>query len=100
MSESAYLIWKLRNERTTPNNENGRTASHTPDEIQQRWLRAINERLESDCKLTDKKKYKKKALKQSLVEKTWEGTLLNEGELPHNWARGKTEVLVGIEGVG
>ncbi|PBK83575.1 hypothetical protein ARMGADRAFT_944806, partial [Armillaria gallica] len=48
-----------------------------------------------DCILSDKKKYKKKAIQKSLVLKTWQGTLLQESSLPEDWTR-ENGVLVGI----
>ncbi|KAH9919254.1 uncharacterized protein B0H18DRAFT_1086704 [Fomitopsis serialis] len=94
ISESAHLIWKLRNERII-RFDNGR--QHTQAEIRNKWTHAMNDRLAMDCHLTNKKKYGKKAIKPKLVEETWSGVLKNENQLPHDWTKGKVEVLVGIE---
>ncbi|KAF8955415.1 hypothetical protein BDZ97DRAFT_1764897 [Flammula alnicola] len=90
MSESAHLIWKMRCERVIQN-ENEPT---TKAEVNKRWIKAINLRLEMDCRMTDSK-YEKKALAKGLVLDTWTGTLLNEDNLPQDWTR-ETGVLVGI----
>ncbi|KAJ7082084.1 hypothetical protein B0H15DRAFT_952760 [Mycena belliarum] len=90
ISESSHLIWRLRCERVI------RQKPHaTNREIRNRWLKAINNRLGIDCALTDKKKYGKKALKKSLVRKTWAKVLKNEEYLPEDWMR-EAGVLVGI----
>ncbi|TFY59887.1 hypothetical protein EVJ58_g5494 [Rhodofomes roseus] len=97
MTESAYLIWKIRCERVIGGAENPNQPLPTLQEIQGRWLHAINDRLATDCQLTNSDKYGNKAIRQSLVERTWGGVLKNEDTLPPNWAKGKSEVLVGIE---
>ncbi|KAH9907668.1 RNase H-domain-containing protein [Fomitopsis serialis] len=97
MTESAYLIWKLRNERVIVDEDHPRGSPATPTEIESRWLQAINERLTLDCKMTDEKKYGKKAIKRLTVERTWGRTLKDESQLPGDWSRSGTGVLVGIE---
>ncbi|KAK0432570.1 hypothetical protein EV421DRAFT_2000587 [Armillaria borealis] len=90
ISESAHLIWKIRNDRVI--NER---SSHTSREITQRWSHMMNRQMRLDCILSNKKKFKKKAIQVSLVLKTWQGTLLEESTLPEDWTR-KNGVLVGI----
>ncbi|KAF7367382.1 DNA polymerase epsilon catalytic subunit [Mycena sanguinolenta] len=87
VSESAHLIWRIRNERVIDE----RDAATTP-EIQNRWRKAINTRLNLDRILTDVARYGKKALNQKLVESTWEKVLMDEDNLPKNWTR-ETGVL-------
>ncbi|KAJ7923624.1 hypothetical protein B0H13DRAFT_1465578, partial [Mycena leptocephala] len=66
------------------------------NEIHNRWLTIINERLEIDKNLTNKLKYgKQHALSPSLVLETWSGTLLDEDDLPDDRLR-EPGVLVGI----
>ncbi|KAJ7820510.1 hypothetical protein B0H14DRAFT_2371987, partial [Mycena olivaceomarginata] len=89
VSESAYLIWKFRNERDIQNE------SAPPIEIHNRWEQAINNRLEFDCRSTNPK-YGKKASPRSKIIRTWEGTLKDEMYLPPDWTN-KIGVLVGIE---
>ncbi|KAJ7274618.1 hypothetical protein C8J57DRAFT_1062600 [Mycena rebaudengoi] len=91
ISESAHLIWKLRCERLIQNE--GRYP--TDEEIRNRWVHAMNTRLDTDCRMTGKK-YGKKALPKDTVLRTWHGTLLNEEYLPDDWT-GEDGVLVGIE---
>ncbi|KAJ7610555.1 hypothetical protein DFH06DRAFT_1246080 [Mycena polygramma] len=90
VSESAHLIWKLRNERVIGNKGTASTR-----EIHNRWCKSINNRLALDCALTNKAKYGKKSLRKDIVRKTWCKILRNEDRLPEDWTR-ETEVLVGV----
>ena len=90
VSESAHLIWRLRCERVIQ-----QKPPASLREIQNRWLRSINNRLGIDCALVNEKKYGKKAVKKSLVLKTWSKVLQNENILPTDWTR-EVGVLVGI----
>jgi hypothetical protein len=90
ISESARLIWRLRCERVIRMKD---PASQR--EIHNRWLRAINNRLGLDCAMTNGVKYGKKAIKKSVVLKTWRKVLNNEDRLPKDWTW-ETGVLVGI----
>lgn len=94
VSEAAHQIWKLRNARVIDSDNNEQPSI---DEIRNKWLKAINDRLAMDCKMTNKKKYGKKAIKEKLVQDTWRGVLKNENYLPHDWTKGRVEVLVGID---
>jgi len=94
ISESMYLIWLLRCEwciqkQCDPSNQ------HTTNEIRERWLAIINNHLQMDCTLTNKRRYGKRALPALTVHKTWHGTILDEQSLPDDWHR-NTGVLVGI----
>lgn len=90
ISESAHLIWKIRNDRVINERPN-----YTLHEIEQQWSHAINRRMRLDCILSDKKKFQKKAIRVPLVLKTWRGMLLHESSLPEDWTR-ENRVLVGI----
>ncbi|KAJ7716819.1 hypothetical protein DFH07DRAFT_1013332, partial [Mycena maculata] len=90
VSESAFLIWCLRNARVI--NNKGEPSER---EIRNRWLRIVNNRIALDCALTDSVKYGHRGLKKSVVCKTWSKVLLNEDRLPEDWMR-ETGVLVGI----
>ncbi|KAK0471380.1 hypothetical protein IW261DRAFT_1553545 [Armillaria novae-zelandiae] len=90
ISESAHLIWKMRNDRVINEKQ-----PYSEREIEQRWLSAMNRRLRTDCLLTNKKKFHKKAILTSIVLKTWQGTLVDENILPENWIK-ETGVLVGM----
>jgi ribonuclease HI len=90
ISESAHLIWRLRNERVI----NGKDPP-TRTEIRNRWEHCLNIRISVDCLLTNKSKYGTKAVKKSLVIKTWNKILQNEDRLPADWTR-EDGVLVGI----
>ena len=94
VSETAYLIWKMRNERRIRDGdspENGSTESETFN----RWTHALNKRLTIDCALTNDRRFGKHSINKRLVKRTWEGCLKNEESLPPNWYQLKG-VLVGI----
>ncbi|KAJ7154163.1 hypothetical protein C8R46DRAFT_839212, partial [Mycena filopes] len=90
ITESLYLIWKLRCEYVV-SREGADPASAR--EIHNRWVHVINERLEVDRHLTDHLRYGKQfSIAPSLVLETWKGVLEDEIKLPENWLRGP-EVL-------
>jgi ribonuclease HI len=68
--ESAYLIWKLRNEKVI-----GKRNGASLQEITNRWTKCISVHLELNCLLTNANKWGKKSLKKSLVLATWRKTL-------------------------
>jgi len=80
ISKSAHLIWKLRCERVI-RNEN---TPYTSEEIRNKWYKMMDERLETDCRMT-MPRYGKKGLKTKVVALTWKSTLENEEDLPRNW---------------
>ncbi|KAF5376294.1 hypothetical protein D9615_008538 [Tricholomella constricta] len=90
MVESAHLIWKLRCERLIQNENR----PHSKIEIRNRWRKALNDRLDLDQRMTDKR-YREKALPRKLVLDTWAGALHKEENLPEDWI-GVNGVLVGI----
>jgi ribonuclease HI len=86
ISEAAHLIWAMRCERVIQGK------LHNANEIKERWLRTINERLTID-------KIQATTIKRDegftkLVVKTWEQALKKECELPIDWIN-NSEVLVG-----
>lgn len=91
MTESAHLIWKLRNERVIQ--EDGE--QHSQAEVTNRWYKAINNRLHLDCRATNTRKYGHKGTKLNVVKKTWTKLLHQESSLPEDWYKGGG-VLVGI----
>ena len=94
MSESAFLIWKLRCERRI-SKEDDPEKFHSETEIHNRWVATINNRLNLDKLMTNHKKYGKKALKERAVIQTWTKTLYDENNLLDNWLQ-QSGVLVGI----
>ena len=93
VSETAYLIWKIRNERRI---HDGDSTTNIPSEIiQKRWINAINKRLMIDRFLTNGKRFGKHATDPHLIKATWTNCLKDEISLPPDWPE-KTEVLVGI----
>ena len=92
MSETAYLIWKLRNERRIRDSD---TVTTSITDTVKRWTNTINKRLTIDRFLMDNKRFGKRALSPKLVKDTWRYCLMDEEALPKDWQliRG---VLVGI----
>jgi hypothetical protein len=90
MSESAYLIWKLRNDRVI--SRDGEPT--TEDEITNKWKFAMNQRLQVDRTLANRPiKRKCPALAPRLVLETWSDTLDEESSLLANWLQ-EPRVLV------
>jgi ribonuclease HI len=95
MSESAYAIWKLRNDRVI--SRDGEPA--TEDEILNKWKFAINQKLQVDITLANRPvRGKHPSLAPKLVLETWSGILDNKSSLPANWLR-EPRVLVGTRAV-
>ncbi|KAK0470680.1 hypothetical protein IW261DRAFT_1345287 [Armillaria novae-zelandiae] len=90
ISESAHLIWRLRNDRVINERQ-----PYSEKEISQCWLGALNCRLCMDCLLTDKRKYSKKVILKSIVLGMWWNTLENDEALPEDWTK-EIGVLVGM----
>ncbi|PBK83041.1 hypothetical protein ARMGADRAFT_945575 [Armillaria gallica] len=90
ISESAHLVWKIRNDQVINERSN-----YTPHKVEQRWLNAMNHQMQLDCTPSDRKKFQKKVIQISLVLKTWQGMLLQESSLPEDWTR-ENGVLLGI----
>ncbi|KAJ7102968.1 hypothetical protein C8R43DRAFT_907040 [Mycena crocata] len=97
ITESLYLIWKLRCEFVIQRNGE---LPPTESEIRNRWVHQINERIKIDRGLTDKFRFGRQYYVQPrIVMDTWRGTLENEKDLPRDWPT-EAEVLVGIAPVG
>lgn len=79
ISEASHLIWVLRCERVI-HQEN---RQHPDQEVNARWLKAINDRLTSDRIIATKIKRDKNYTR--LISATWKKLLENRG-IPHqNW---------------
>jgi hypothetical protein len=90
MSESAYLIWKIRCERVI------REETATPAEVCRRWEHMISSRIDLDKNMSSSK-YGRKALDKNLVKCTWKGTLQdNVINVPDPPGAGEAGVLVGM----
>ncbi|KAN0134431.1 hypothetical protein V8E53_007577, partial [Lactarius tabidus] len=86
ISEAAHLIWVLRCERVI------QERTHTTQEIEARWLKAINRRLTEDKIVATKIKQDKHYTK--LIKATWSYPLTKYSDPPYNWIQ-NSEVLVG-----
>ncbi|KAH9911757.1 uncharacterized protein B0H18DRAFT_891836 [Fomitopsis serialis] len=92
LSESLYLIWKLRCERVIGHaDEEGWT--HSDRSVSRKWAHAMNARISQDRAMTHAR-FGRTALKRDQVLGTWKGTLKDEQHLPSDWTRSR--VLVGI----
>ncbi|KAJ7694935.1 hypothetical protein B0H14DRAFT_2310776, partial [Mycena olivaceomarginata] len=89
VSESAYLIWKVRKEQVVGG------CKHTETEIRNRWVSCMNMQLKMDQLLTDRLRYGNRALDIRKVLHTWDGLLMDNENLPHNWIW-QSGVLVGF----
>ena len=69
MSETAFLIWKLRNERRI-RDEDVQEHRNITTETTTRWTNAINKRLTIDQHLTNDIRFGKRALNEKLVKNT------------------------------
>jgi hypothetical protein len=92
ISESAFLIWKLRCQKVI---EFGSGRDHSEIEIHNKWVNIINSRLKLDKILTNSHRYGNKAIPKDKVLETWSGVLYDEESLPDDWIK-QSEVLVGI----
>ena len=66
VSESAFLIWKIHNERVVQG-----VTDAPKDQITNRWRAAIRKRIEIDARLTSHKKCKGNAIPYWLFHETW-----------------------------
>ncbi|KAF8182438.1 hypothetical protein K438DRAFT_1439327, partial [Mycena galopus ATCC 62051] len=91
ISESAYTIWKIRNERVI--SRSGEPLNESA--IINKWVFNLNQRLQQDAVLARRSADRNHPhLAPSLVRDTWSGVLDDEDKLPENWLKG-SRVLVG-----
>ncbi|EPS97651.1 hypothetical protein FOMPIDRAFT_1128035, partial [Fomitopsis schrenkii] len=93
ISESLYLIWKLRCERVIEH-EGEIGWAHPAASIQSRWLATMNSRLLLDREMTRPRRAHR-SIPEDLVQNTWKCVLQNKDNLPKEWHK-KPWVLVGI----
>ncbi|KZP26706.1 hypothetical protein FIBSPDRAFT_732057 [Athelia psychrophila] len=94
ISESAHLIWKLRNKCLFDPKPNEEFTKPTRNEIHNKWVRAINNRLTLDIVMTHDK-YETNTIPWRKILQTWRRTLHNKKNLPSDWTR-QSGVVVGI----
>ena len=94
VSESTFLIWKIRCERRFQRRDDAEMF-HSRQEVHNRWVAAINKRLIQDCLSTNKRRYGRKATGMHIVSQTWRGVLHDQRNLPEDWIQ-QAGVLVGI----
>ncbi|RPD57418.1 hypothetical protein L226DRAFT_547078 [Lentinus tigrinus ALCF2SS1-7] len=91
MTESLYMIWKLRCERVIQNEKR----EFTIPEVAKRWYAALDRRVDLDRR-SCAGYWGKCALKAGTIACIWEPVLQARGELPRNWVT-DSGVLVGIK---
>jgi hypothetical protein len=97
ISESAYLIWLIRNE-WCMRREQDPTKIHSRKEVKARWKAAIERRMRHDKILTNRIAFSRKALSDKLVEATWAKAERVLREIPTDLDRpARRGVLVGDE---
>ncbi|KAF8305880.1 hypothetical protein DL93DRAFT_2127212 [Clavulina sp. PMI_390] len=94
VSECAYVIWKIRNERVIAHGDDELPPAKSSKEARGKAEAAINLRLNADRLATNTYKLGRKALPRQMVLRTWSGTLANQASLPDDWI-GISGVLVG-----
>jgi hypothetical protein len=92
--ECAWQTWKLRCKRILRDVETGEPKISL-NEAMNTYKAAMNEKLNQDRNLTNRKKYRNSTLPEWIVLHTWSGTLESELSLPENWLK-CNGVLVGI----
>ncbi|KAH9856131.1 hypothetical protein C2E23DRAFT_866206 [Lenzites betulinus] len=92
LSETAYLVWKIRCERVISWQEQP-DRTHSDHQLRSLWARVMGERLRLDLDRT-RRKWGKRSLPRNVVLETWRGTLHDEKALPEDWTE-TTGVLVG-----
>ncbi|TRM55262.1 hypothetical protein BD626DRAFT_372511, partial [Schizophyllum amplum] len=86
ISESAFLAWKLRNERVIGGGDRATDPEfHSRQSIRNRWIWTINNRLTMDREMTKRFKYGQKAIPKEVVLRTWCSVLDEELSLPEDW---------------
>ncbi|KAJ7246801.1 hypothetical protein B0H12DRAFT_1305322 [Mycena haematopus] len=91
VSESAYVIWKLRNDRVISRAGDPITEA----EIINKWTHNLNQRLQQDIVLANRPTRRNRPrIAPTLVKDTWADTLDDESTLPDNWLK-ESRVLVG-----
>ncbi|KZW00482.1 hypothetical protein EXIGLDRAFT_795979 [Exidia glandulosa HHB12029] len=81
ISESAYLIWKLRCTRRIDHADDV-DWRQPADLVRNEWFRIMTDRLHTDCLLTSKARHGRRALPKGLVISTWAGVLETVHDLP------------------
>ena len=84
ITESAYLIWKLRCEWKIQNEEDPEKIP-SEDQIHRQWSYTINKRFRMECLMTNKYRYGSKALNTDLIERTWWPVILDRESFPDDW---------------
>ena len=92
ISESAYLIWKLRCERVVGHSEET-DWHHTRQAIEGKWHETINRRLRQDV-VSTRESLGHLKINHEVVQNTWTKVLDARKKPPPDWA--KKRVLVGI----
>lgn len=93
ISETAWLVWKLRCERVI-GHEDDQGWEHTQNEVRNRWLHSINSRLTIDRVTTTEARFGRRATPKVLIKATWK-KITNMADAPDAMWYKSHGVLVG-----
>ncbi|KAF9552436.1 hypothetical protein CPC08DRAFT_674149, partial [Agrocybe pediades] len=94
VTETAQVIWRMRC-KWKITDEGDPEKKPSAEQVQKVWSTAIAKRFRVECLSTSQHRYGKKALKRSIVERTWWPVLNNKDSLQDDWIETNTGVLVG-----
>ncbi|TRM66514.1 hypothetical protein BD626DRAFT_451541 [Schizophyllum amplum] len=95
ISEGAYMVWLVRNERVVQN-ENDKTKYAAPAALKERLRAQLRRRHTIDKTMTDKRQFGVKAILQATVDDTWHHTDLERTAHPPNDVPQQARVLSGL----
>ncbi|EKM50883.1 uncharacterized protein PHACADRAFT_104000, partial [Phanerochaete carnosa HHB-10118-sp] len=90
LSETAYLIWKLRCERRIEHDDQ---KAFTENELRKRWSSMLQRRHDMDCAMTNDR-FGRKALDNTAATNTWERITRGRADRADKWLM-DSGVLVG-----
>lgn len=93
IAETMWLVWRMRCERVI-GHEDDSTWQHTTEEIENRWLNAINTRMTTDRIRTNTARFKSKASTREEVRDTWKSVSNMAAATDEKWFK-EHGVLVG-----
>ncbi|EJD44759.1 hypothetical protein AURDEDRAFT_64984, partial [Auricularia subglabra TFB-10046 SS5] len=96
ISESAYLIWKLRCTRRIEHADDPDWRPH-PDFVHNEWYRVLTDCMHTDCLATNKSRFGRRAIPQGRVLATWHGVIENEHDFLPETLVSNPGFLVGNE---
>jgi len=96
ISEATHLVWKIRYDWKIGQGCDP-SKKITNQEIRNHWAKAMCKRVRFDVLLADRRKFKRKALKYSLVQRTWAPIIADIDRLPYMRSSEIMQFLVGVD---